>query len=199
MIRINLLPVRAFKRKENIRKQVSIYFLTVVFLVAALGYFYVVLRNDVNALTAEQETLAAQEAQLRKTVKEVDDLKKEEEELQAKLKIIADLENRRTGPVRVLDEISRRIPNNRAWLVSLTKDKDKLTLKGVAMDNETIALFMSSLETSAYMQNVELVRASQEIRNEMRLKSFTVMCDIVLPQPESKEPAGAEGKTAGGN
>ena len=195
MIRINLLPVRAFRKKENIRKQVSIYLLTVVFLVAVFGFLYVRKHNSVVELIDIKETLAEQEIQMRKKVKEVDRLKSEEEDLQEKLKIIAKLETKRTGPVRILDEISRRTPANRAWLVNMTKAGDQLTLKGVAMDNETIALYMSNLEGSEYIQNVELLRSSQEIRNNMRLKSFSITCRIVLVKEELGEE-GEAGQTA---
>lgn len=186
MIRINLLPVRAFKKKENIRKQVSIYVLTVLFLIGVMGFFYMRKANVVRELESEQAVLADQEKKLKETVKEVDDLKKEEEELQEKLKIIAELETKRTGPVRILDEISRRIPSGKAFLVALTKENDKMGVNGVAIDNESIALFLSKLEQSEYFDNVQLVKSSQEIRNEMRLKSFAINCNIVLAREEAE-------------
>jgi len=193
LIRINLLPIRAFKKKENIRRQVSIYFLTVIFLIGVMGFFYIKKSNVLRELETEQAVLADQEKKLKETVKEVDDLKKEEEELQEKLKIIAELETKRTGPVRILDEISRLIPAGKAFLVALTKESDKLGLNGVAIDNETIALFLSRLQQSEYFDNVQLVKSSQEIRNEMRLKSFAVNCRIVLVKEEAE--ATEEGQT----
>lgn len=196
MIRINLLPVRAIKKKRAIRKQVTIFFVSLGLLVLVCAAAYLQKAGVIGELTAQKEELAAKEAMLRAKVKEVDELKKEEEDLQAKLKIIADLENRRTGPVRILDEISRRTPAGKAYLVKLAKEKDKLTLNGVAMDNETIAVFMSRLEASEYLRNVELVRSSQEILNEMRLKSFSITCDIVLSQETPGEEEGQNGEKA---
>ncbi len=197
MIRINLLPVRAIKKKRAVRKQVTIFFISVGLLILVCAGAYLQKAGAVGELTAQKEELAAKEALLRTKVKEVDDLKKEEEDLQAKLKIIAELENRRTGPVRILDEISRRTPAGKAYLVKLTKEKDKLTLNGVAMDNETIAVFMSRLEESEYLQKVELVRSSQEILNEMRLKSFSITCNIVLSKAVEGEEEGQNGDKAG--
>ena len=45
MIRINLLPFRAARKKENIRRQVSIFFLFFGFVLAALLYFNYVYLN----------------------------------------------------------------------------------------------------------------------------------------------------------
>jgi type IV pilus assembly protein PilN len=39
MIRINLLPFRAARKKENIRRQLSIYVLSVVCLLLLMGLF----------------------------------------------------------------------------------------------------------------------------------------------------------------
>jgi type IV pilus assembly protein PilN len=59
LIRINLLPIRAFRRKESIRKQVSIYFLSIIFLAAILGFAYVSRQGTVRELQSQQEALKA--------------------------------------------------------------------------------------------------------------------------------------------
>ena len=190
MIRINLLPVRAFRRKENVRRQVSVYFLSILFLAGVLAFVFFHFQSVLGELEDEKTALAAEEKELQAKVREVQQLQQEEDDLKAKLEIIAKLEKRRRGPVRILDEISKRIPPQKAYLLDMAQNKNTLTLKGVAMDNETIALFMSNLEASEYFKDVELVRSAQEIRNEIRLKSFSVNCTIVMPS-EEKEPEAA--------
>lgn len=189
MIRINLLPVRAFRRKENVRRQVSIYFLSILFMAGLLAFAFVHFQGVLNELNDEKATLAQEEKELQAKVKEVQQLQKEEDDLKEKLETIAKLEKRRRGPVRILDEISKRIPPQKAYLLDMVQNKNTLTLKGVAMDNETIALFMSNLEASEYFKDVELVRSAQEIRNEIRLKGFSVNCTIVMPGDEMKPEA----------
>lgn len=184
MIRINLLPVRTFKRKENVRRQVSIFLLTVLFLIGVMGFVYANTLGNFTEFDTEKKELAEQEKELQKKVKEVKQLQKEEEELQDKLRIIANLEKRRRGPVRVLDELSNRIPPQKAWLINIEQNEKRLTLKGVAMDLDTVALFMSNLEESEFFRNVELDRTSQEIKNELRLKNFIVKCEIFLKEEE---------------
>lgn len=210
MIRINLLPVRFFRRKENIRKQVSIFVLTVIFILGAMGATYALFNREADALAIKRADLKDQVARLEQKVKEADRLKKEEATMQDRLRVIFDLEAKRRGPIQVLDEVSRRLPPGKAWLDGLDTDKNKLSLKGKAIDNETIALFMSHLGGAArtivgeaglnsekkiynIFKDVELVRAAQEITKELRLKNFQITCTISLPEEQAAaEKAAAE-------
>jgi type IV pilus assembly protein PilN len=193
MIRINLLPVRAFKRKENVRRQVSVYFLTILFMAGVIAFVFFHYQGVIRDLNNDKKALETEEKALAAKVKEVQQLQSEEDDLKAKLGIIARLEKQRRGPVRILDEISKRIPAQKAYLLDMSQSKGRLTLKGVAMDNETIALFMSNLEASDFFRDVELVRSAQEIRNDIRLKSFSVNCTIVIPGEEEEAEAAEAG------
>ncbi|MFH1137077.1 MAG: PilN domain-containing protein [Pseudomonadota bacterium] len=193
MIRINLLPIRAFRKKENIRRQVSIYVLTVLFSLGLMGYFLTSLGRTVDDLTGEKEALVAQEAELKKKVKEVNDLKKESEELSQKVLVISGLEKSRRGPVKLLDEISLRTPRDRVWLESLEHGKnrpDQINLTGTAVDNESLALFMSNLEQSGLFSGVGLVRSQSKGVKGLNLKQFSIQCTL--------KGAGGETKPADG-
>ena len=50
MIRINLLPFRAARKKENVRRQISMFCLSVFFVAIALFYYNSVLANQVQEL-----------------------------------------------------------------------------------------------------------------------------------------------------
>ena len=50
MIRINLLPFRAARKKENIRRQVSIFLLSLVFLLIILFYYNSSLSSQIDGL-----------------------------------------------------------------------------------------------------------------------------------------------------
>ena len=191
MIRINLLPIRAFRKKENIRKQVSIYLLTVVFSLVVMGFFFTKLDQTVDELTNQKEALVDQELDLKKKVKEVNDLKKESEGLAQKIDVISTLEKNRRGPVKMLDEISLRTPKDRVWLESLEHGKSRpnlLKLSGVAVDNESLALFMSNLEQSSLFSDVGLVRSQSKTIKEFKLKQFSIQC-TVRNQADKEEPA----------
>jgi len=156
MIRINLLPFRAERRKENIRKQISIYFLSMVLLVAVMGYFFLNLNSKLGILESDRaeknEKLITYAAANKKIIK----LKKRIKEIRTKVGVIEELERNKMGPVRLLDEIAMAVPKNRLWLRSLDEKEGILNLMGSAMDNDTVALFMTNLKGSQYIVLVDL-------------------------------------------
>ncbi|HAR33905.1 MAG TPA: pilus assembly protein PilN, partial [Desulfobacter sp.] len=53
MIRINLLPFRLARKKENIRRQVSVFFLSLIFIFLALGWALSMLNNKISLIQNE--------------------------------------------------------------------------------------------------------------------------------------------------
>ena len=53
MIRINLLPFRAARRRENIRQQVSVFVLLIIFLILGLSYYSIHLDKKIKIIQNE--------------------------------------------------------------------------------------------------------------------------------------------------
>jgi Tfp pilus assembly protein PilN len=53
-----------------------------------------------------------------------------------------------------------------------------MEIKGIAMDNQDIAKFMTNLEKSGVIRNVELVVSQQLERKELKLMEFTLTCQV---------------------
>jgi hypothetical protein len=53
-----------------------------------------------------------------------------------------------------------------------------MELKGMAFDNPAIAQFMTNLEKTGVIKNVELVVSQQWERKEIKLKEFTLTCQV---------------------
>ena len=55
MIRINLLPFRAARKRENIKRQITVYVLTVVLLVVVICYFnFIKLNPEIKELAQQK-------------------------------------------------------------------------------------------------------------------------------------------------
>jgi len=54
-----------------------------------------------------------------------------------------------------------------------------MELKGLAFDNPTIANFMINLEKSGVIKNVELIISQQLERKDVKLKEFTLTCNVL--------------------
>ncbi|MBN2032527.1 MAG: PilN domain-containing protein [Deltaproteobacteria bacterium] len=190
MIRINLLPFRAARKKENIRRQVSIYALSVVFLLIMMIYFFLQLGSTLNDLKVKEQKLQAELKTYEATIKKIAELERKIKEIRAKLDVIKELERNKTGPVHLLDEITMAVPKDKLWLTSLKESGGTLTLTGTAMDNETVALFMTNLEQSEHVSTVDL--QSSRLRNlpeyKLSVSDFVLECRTYAFKEAKAEP-----------
>jgi type IV pilus assembly protein PilN len=162
MIKVNLFPFRAARIKENIRRQVTIYLLSMIFLILASSYFYLDLNNKVNILREERDVKQKELDSFKDTNMKIAALKKTIADVEVKLKTIKRLEKGKTGPVRLLDDIAMSVPEDKLWLTTLKEQKGTLILDGTAMDNETVADFMDRLQNTKSISSVQLVRTRQK-------------------------------------
>jgi type IV pilus assembly protein PilN len=193
MIRINLFPFRAARIKENIRRQVTIYVLSTVFLLLAISYYTLDFNKNVKNLRADQDAKQRKLATFQKTTAKIKQLKNTIADVELKLDTIRDLEKGKTGPVKLLDDIAMSVPRDKLWLISLKESEGILTLEGTAMDNETVADFMDRLGSTESMKSVELVKTQQkEIKSlKLNLKDFALNCKTYAfkepPPPPTKK------------
>ena len=102
------------------------------------------------------------------------------------------LEKSRTGPVRLLDEIATRIPE-RLWLTEMRMASGVITLKGFGIDNEVIAAFLTSLEDSAFISNVQLEESELQESKGLKLNEFRIIArdtTVAPPAPDAKKAKG---------
>jgi len=176
MIKVNLFPFRAARIKENIRRQVTIYLLSMIFLILASSYFYLDLNNNVNTLREERDVKQKELDSFKDTNIKIVALKKTIADVEVKLKTIKRLEKGKTGPVKLLDDIAMSVPEDKLWLTTLKEQKGTLILNGTAMDNETVADFMDRLQNTKSINSVQLVRTRQKKIPEfdLSLKDFSL-------------------------
>ena len=147
MLRINLLPVKASKKHEGVRQE----------LVASLGLIVVVgcglyvwstsASSDLSAMDTRIATVRQEIAQLKQDVVRVEDFKKKAEILEQKIAVITKLQQERTGPAHLLDDLATILnEQHKVWLTRLVEGGGKLALEGAAMENENIADFQLALE-----------------------------------------------------
>ena len=189
MIRINLLPFRAARKRENIKRQTTIFGLSLAFVVLVLIYLTIQYSSKLSGLKEEEGDIRAELKTYEKTIARINSLEKRIKEVKAKLEIIHELEKNKTGPVHLLDEISMAVPKNNLWLSSMVESKGILTLRGTARNNETVALFMTNLEKSAYIKTVDLSSASLKAMPAHKLKAseFVLKCKTYAFKEKEKK------------
>lgn len=193
MIRINLLPVRVSRAREAAIRQLVAAGMGFLALVVVLFAFYSMLTSDLEEATDRNNQLAADIERQKQVIGQVEEFTKKKEALEKKLAIIETLKRQKTGPVHMLDEIATNIPE-KCWLTSVSELNRKVTVTGIAINNEVIADLISKLEKSGYFDDVYLVSTQQkEDKEGLKLKEFQVTARMTTP--EEKQASGTEGTT----
>ncbi len=194
MIRINLLPFRVARKKENIRRQVSIFFLSIMMISLLLTWYTMGIDKKIVKTRGQISQVQAQISLFKEKADRVTRIKKNLKILEDKLKIVSSLEEKRREQLVLLGELSDKIVPERMWIESMKSDSAHVTLKGVAFDNPTIADFMRNLETSPLFSNIDLKRSKvQKFKDNVMLKSFELLCTKKKIAPE-KSDTGKKGK-----
>jgi len=179
MTKINLLLARKEKKKMGVRKEILVLILSVVFLLVALALIHWRLEKEKGDTLAQIAQTKKEIAHYKSLTTEVMKAKEAQKTLQDKLNIINSLRKEKTTPARVLDEISIDKPE-KIHLESLKKEGSRLGIEGIALDDETIANFMTNLRKSNLFKNVDLIVSEQIEQNKIKLKKFILSCEIIL-------------------
>jgi type IV pilus assembly protein PilN len=180
MIRINLLPVRAKIRKENVRQLISIYLLSVLLLVAVIGYLWAYQGFQISRLGTRLQQVKADVTKYAKYEKILKDLQATKVTLELKRQTILSLQQDRDYLARVLALLSVQIPPERVWFEKMNQAGTVITLDGVALSDETIVEFMRNLESSPYVDkgSVNLVHSKLTNISGIKLREFRMTCLI---------------------
>lgn len=177
MIKINLLPFRLARKKENIRRQVSIFFLSIVMIGLVMTWYALGMDKKIVETRTLTKQVNTQIALYKEKADRVTQIKKNLKILEDKLKIVSSLEKQRNAQLLLLEELSDKVVPERMWINSVKADSKHVTLKGVAFDNPTIADFMRNLEISSLFSSIDLKRSKvQKFDDGVILKSFELLC-----------------------
>jgi type IV pilus assembly protein PilN len=131
----------------------------VVGVLAALAYWYINRRE-----LKQQEELAAQRTaqaqKLESIIKEVDDYQKRKDSLQQRIDLINQLKQNQKGPVRIMDQISRDLPDL-VWLDTLDITAGRVTLAGRGLNPNAIALFIENVKNDPYFEEPQVGAVTQ--------------------------------------
>jgi type IV pilus assembly protein PilN len=176
MIRINLLPYRAARKKENIRIQVNIFLGSIIILVLLVWVFNSFLNGRIDRLNGEIASTKAEVAKYQKIMKEIAEIKKKLNLVERKIGVIKSLQADRKAPVQNLDSLYHLLVDKRMWYTSLEEKNKQFRITGIALDNYTVAEYMTRLEKSERYKNVKLASVKKHgLKGQnLNLKKFEV-------------------------
>ena len=175
MIKINLLPFRAARKKENIRRQISIFLLSIVLVVIVAAWFNYLLSGKIKLLNRQVADTKAQVAKYNKINQEIAEIKKKLNILNQKIEVIKSLDLTRKAQVELLADMSKLLIEKRMWLTELEEKSGNVKVVGIALDNPTIAEYMTRIESSLKYVDVKLLGINQDTSVEgLPLKKFDI-------------------------
>jgi type IV pilus assembly protein PilN len=168
MIRINLLAVERARTKKKAtfqtgQKVTIACSLVLVAAIVLVGWRYLSLNSestqlDVDIAGAQQET-----TRLHGIILQVQQFEQRKAQLQQRVVLIEQLRKSQTGPVHMLDQISRSLPPM-LWLTGLKQDAESITIEGRCTTLTGLSDFVANLEATGYFKkSVEIVSSQTEV------------------------------------
>jgi len=178
MIKINLLPREERRRHAPINTKLLLAIAAGVVAVIAMGYGWFWLNGEVNRLQADIQRTQSELRRFEELAKQVDKFQAEKKRLEEKLKIIQALMVAQGGPVRLLDEVSKALPNE-VWLTAFNRTGKKLDVSGIAFSNFSVATFMTNLGNgSSLISNVDLVVSEKAVVEQVPVERFSITMEV---------------------
>jgi type IV pilus assembly protein PilN len=203
MIRINLLKPESKDIREPVvtpgvveeatKKGPNLGNLIFLALVIGLGAFYFFQRKAFDRENALLATARQEKSQYQYVEAKLEEQRKARETLDKKITLIESLNAQRDLAPRLMDELSRRLPDW-VWLSEVTYDDKGIQIKGRALSNNLIADYISSLEASPQVMNVNLVSSTQKTLKADQYLEFSLRAMVEkkpepVPAPVKTEPA----------
>ncbi|OBX47705.1 PilN domain-containing protein [Moraxella nonliquefaciens] len=163
MARINLLPWRK-EQRELRNKEFNLLLIATAGLaiLATILILSLLSRELTNQQNANQRIEDAN-AQLDVALKSIEDLDAQREQMLSQMKVIQDLQGRRSVPVRVWDNIARAVPKDTMYLVSIKREGDVITLSGFAANPNIVANLVRNLNASEWLDGSAVVSIKSKI------------------------------------
>ena len=191
MIRINLLPVTETARVAGRRQDIAFGALAIGGLVLALvgahGWQKARLFGANRSLRQVTQELQA----IQGPFADVQRLEAQKSELREKLHVIAQLEAKKVGPVRILAGLSDSTPE-KLWLTEYADMGGTLKLTGLGVDEQTVADFMRRLSTLSFFRSVDLDETSQVTQDGAKVKKFVIRAQMDYGDTPAEPPPDAK-------
>jgi len=194
MIKINLIgkerPEPGQAAAERQSRTALLFSLLVVATLLGLGWWYMSLSKEIADLEDKKQKAIEEKQRLEAVIKEVEGYELQKKALETKVQTIDELKKNQVGPVHLLDEISKNLPDF-LWMERLSQTGgNMIRLEGKATSYNAIADFITNLDRSGYFTEIGVVSASK-VSEGQELYSFSIQMKFrpVPVLPSSQAPS----------
>jgi type IV pilus assembly protein PilN len=194
MIRINLLAVERERTKRRSpgaglglqatqQKITLACSLILVLCGLGIGWWYWSLKLQADRIEEDIVTSQKETARLRTLIQQVQANDTRRAQLQQRVGLIEELRQGREGPVHMLDEISRSMPDM-LWLNEIKQQGSDLTITGRCTSLTALSDFVDNLKLGGYFKPVEILDSQVESAQSGpggELTRFSIKATFVTP------------------
>jgi len=171
-----------------------------------IGIMALVLTSKGRRLDEDIARANEEVARLKSIIDEVKGYEDKKASLEAKIQLINDLKTNQKGPVRLMDEVSKALPDL-VWLYDLTVSGQQVNLKGRTLSPNAVATYLENIKKSPFFAEPVFRNLGREGGSaglyvwEMSLTFTTAQALAVGPYdqpPGSRAPAESTTPTAPG-
>jgi type IV pilus assembly protein PilN len=160
MIKINLLPVRAAKKKETAVQQITIFCLSLVVVLVIVCVMWGVRLGQIASTKNDITAANGKINELKSKIGKLEELKTLKEQVRKKLDVLSQLRKNKTGPAQRLATLSDITPEQ-LWLTGYAETGNDVKVSGKAYTEDLIAQYMRSIQATNHFMGVELIESLQ--------------------------------------
>ena len=193
MIRINLLPHRAEKRKARQIQFIAFSIISLVLGALAVGFVHVAISSRISYQERRNLYLKQETEVLDKQIAEIRKLREQTESLLARKTVVEELQTTRSDVVHLMDQMLRILPDG-VYLKSLKQTGNKINISGYAQSNARVSTLMRAIDSSPWIEKPSLVEIHATAIGTMRLSEFALNFSLKKQAPATlTAPAKAVG------
>lgn len=199
MIRINLLPHRAEKRRARQVQFAALGVISVILGALLVGFVHVAITTQISHQERRNGYLIQEIAVLDKQIDEIRKLREQTQSLLVRKDAVEKLQSDRSDVVHLLDQMLRILPDG-VYLKTLKQTGNKINLVGYAQSNARISTLMRAVEDSPWLDSPALVEIRASSAGGARVSEFTLTFNLTKVKEtdaakpvKSAKPAGAKG------
>ena len=197
MIRINLLAAERDRAKKKavtlgtVGQKLTIGCSLILVLGGlAIGWRYWTVTHDSADLDKEIAAAQQETTRLHSVIEQVQQFEQRKAQLQQRVVLIEQLRKGQTGPVHMLDQISRALPPM-LWLTEVKQTGAEIVIEGKCTSPIGVSDFVANLEASGYFKrSIDIVSTSTEAMTQPQTEVIKFSIKAVFQQPgDAKAPA----------
>jgi len=188
MIRVNLLPHRAERRRARQIQLIAFGGISMLLGMAIVGFVHVAIGTQIFYQERRNQYLKAETAVLDKQIEEIKKLREQTDALLARKTVVENLQTTRSDVVHLLDQMLRILPDG-VYLKSLKQSGNRISLVGSAQSNARVSTLMRAIEDSPWLESPSLVEIHSSGGGGARDSEFSLNLNLKKQAPASPAPA----------